>query len=274
MKDLRKRVFTALLFGMVVIGSIWLGALSFSVLVFFISLLALFEFYRMHADDMIQAQVFSGVFTSQLVFVLLLLVWHQVFSPQVLYLAAPLFFVVFIIELFRKKSRPFLNIAVTITGFIYITLPLILFSAIAFKGNETSGFNGGLILGILSLLWVYDSGAYFIGSRFGRTRILERISPKKSWEGFSGGMVAAVLAARIISKIVTTITLTDWIIVALIISVFGTLGDFVESMLKRSHNVKDSGNLLPGHGGLLDRFDGLFGSAPFVFFYLFFFNRI
>jgi phosphatidate cytidylyltransferase len=110
--------------------------------------------------------------------------------------------------------------------------------------------------------------AYVCGMLFGKRKLLERISPKKTWEGAVGGLLFAMLAAYIVSIFYKELSLTHWLTLAAIISIFGTLGDLSESMLKRSIGVKDSGNILPGHGGLLDRFDALFLAIPAVYLYL------
>ena len=114
------------------------------------------------------------------------------------------------------------------------------------------------------ILWASDTGAYFAGTTFGKSKLFERISPKKSWEGFLGGAVLAILFAYGIAHYFTTLALWQWLTIGVIIIVGGTFGDLVESLLKRSIEIKDSGDSLPGHGGFLDRFDGLLISAPFI----------
>ncbi len=118
------------------------------------------------------------------------------------------------------------------------------------------------------ILWTYDTFAYLAGIKFGRNRLLERISPKKSWEGAIGGIIFSFILTYILSGFYGFISLYQWLGLTAIIVVFGTLGDLAESMLKRSLNCKDSGNFFPGHGGILDRFDSVLLSAPFVFVYL------
>jgi len=118
------------------------------------------------------------------------------------------------------------------------------------------------------MLWANDTGAYLSGRSFGKHKLFERISPNKTWEGFIGGILLAVVIALNLEHYFGALSKWEWVTMAVIIGVFGTLGDLVESMLKRSLGVKDSGNILPGHGGLLDRFDGLLMAAPLVFFFL------
>jgi phosphatidate cytidylyltransferase len=119
------------------------------------------------------------------------------------------------------------------------------------------------------MLWANDTGAYIFGVKFGKKRLFERHSPKKSWEGFFGGVATSIAVAYILAQYFTSYSLLNWVTMATLISCFGTMGDLVESMFKRSIEIKDSGKILPGHGGLLDRFDGLLLSAPVVFVYIY-----
>jgi phosphatidate cytidylyltransferase len=129
-------------------------------------------------------------------------------------------------------------------------------------------YNRGLILGYFFLLWSSDSFAYVFGNLLGKTKLFERISPKKSWEGFIGGLISTVAISFLLAYFNPEIATIHWVVIAVLIVVCGSLGDLTESLLKRSLNVKDSGSILPGHGGMLDRFDGLLLSAPFVFAYI------
>jgi len=151
-------------------------------------------------------------------------------------------------------------------GIIYAIIPFTFFYALGFLGNS---FNFHVPLAFLIMLWSNDTGAYLSGYFFGRTKLFERHSPKKTWEGFVGGVLIAALAGYILSNFYHELSWDKWVIMAVLIGCFGTLGDLVESMFKRSINIKDSGGILPGHGGLLDRFDGLLLSAPIVYAYLY-----
>src|SRR5262249_33725331 len=121
-----------------------------------------------------------------------------------------------------------------------------------------------IIFGCLFILWASDTGAYFAGTLFGRRKLFERISPKKSWEGAVGGALLAIVFAILMNAFFHSLQLWQWLSIAVIIIVGGTFGDLIESLLKRSIVIKDSGTSLPGHGGFLDRFDGLLISAPFI----------
>ena len=161
---------------------------------------------------------------------------------------------------------------------IYVAVPFALINMIAFFRGQ---FTPVLVLSMLVFIWVNDSFAYLTGSLFGRHRMFERVSPKKSWEGFIGGNLFALVAAYLMSILDqplsnllvghdgASLELWQWLVFAQIVVVFGTLGDLVESLLKRTLGVKDSGSAIPGHGGWLDRFDSLIFAAPVVACYLY-----
>lgn len=152
---------------------------------------------------------------------------------------------------------------------IYIVLPFYYLITIPFVFGE---YQPKIVICILIFIWVNDSFAYLVGKNFGKRKLFESVSPKKTIEGFIGGWVFSLIAAFVITQIHkdSPITLIDWLVIASILSVFGTIGDLVESKFKRQANIKDSGNIMPGHGGLLDRLDSLFFAAPFVYLYLHF----
>jgi len=171
------------------------------------------------------------------------------------------------IKLYKKFERkPFTNIAFTFLGIFYVAVPFALLNIAVFDDNRAYNFE--IMMGCLFILWASDTGAYFAGTFLGKRKLFERISPKKSWEGFFGGALLALIFAYGLSIYLHTLSVFQWMVVAIIIIVGGTFGDLVESLLKRSIEIKDSGNSIPGHGGFLDRFDGLFISAPFIVAYL------
>ena len=172
----------------------------------------------------------------------------------------------FVIELFRKGETPLRNVAVTLAGIWYVALPmtLMLFIPLMLNGGV---WRAEAFLFYLFIVWANDVCAYHVGMTIGRHRLCERISPKKSWEGFFGG-VAGALGMGAIGASVVGGSCGLWLGLAAIVAVSGVLGDLVESMFKREAGVKDSGNILPGHGGMLDRFDALMISSPMAFVYL------
>ena len=171
----------------------------------------------------------------------------------------------FICELYRKSETPIANIATTITGVMYVALPMSLLLIVPMiLGNGE--WNPWIMICYIFIIWANDVFAYLFGITLGRHRLFERISPKKSWEGFFGGLLGA-MAMGWVAATVLQASVPMWIGMALVAAISGVLGDLVESMMKRSVDVKDSGNIIPGHGGWLDRFDALILSAPFVFIY-------
>ena len=266
MSNLVQRILTGVIGAALVIGAILFGELTFLLLLMLIAVLGLLEFYRLAESGGIRPDKVLGIATAVLVFlpVLLNAIWGVGFNGIILLIILP--YVIFIKELYARSEHPFTNIAMTFLGLIYIVAPLFIFYLLAFTRSGES-YQPQMILGYLFLLWASDTGAYFAGRSLGKRKLFERHSPKKTWEGSIGGTALAMLVAWLLSMSFPILSLLDWLAMAAIIVVAGTLGDLVESMLKRSMQIKDSGQLLPGHGGVLDRFDGLFISAPFVFFY-------
>lgn len=265
---MKTRAITAFFFTIVMLGSILLGSYTFTAFYLILSLVGLFEFFKLIKTAGIRPHRNIALIAATLIFMMTAGYHYLQFETKYLLLLVPLIFSVFISELYKKEKIPFANISYTFVGFIYVTVPFCFFYSLGFLAN-TYEYNFHLPLAFLFMLWASDTGAYLFGMKFGKTRLFERHSPKKSWEGFFGGMFTSVLVSYLISMWFTEINPWVWAGMAFLIVCFGTLGDLVESMLKRSLNVKDSGTFLPGHGGLLDRFDGLLIAAPVVYAYLY-----
>ena len=268
MKNLTQRALTASVIFVVMTGGVILSQYTFLILFFAINLLGLNEFYGLFRSAGVVPRKTTGMILSACLFITSSLVVIGISDWKILLANIPFIFIIYLSELFLRAENPFGNLALTFLGIIYITLPLILFTAIPFLPPGAGIYHPHIILGCLFIAWSHDTGAYFIGKSFGRHPLFERISPKKTLEGSAGGILCAALVVYIISRGFPEINLSTWIIIASIIIVAGTFGDLVKSLMKRSLGIKDSGNILPGHGGILDRFDTLLGSAPFVFSYL------
>ena len=170
--------------------------------------------------------------------------------------------------LFRKASElPKNNFLKGMQLLGYVILPFLLIIKLPLFEGSFDIYSPNLIIGIFILMWVNDTFAYIVGKTMGRHKLFERISPKKTVEGFVGGLIFALVAAYVLSLYFENLTTVQWMAVATILVIFGTLGDLVESKLKRNAGVKDSGNIMPGHGGILDRLDSIIFAIPFLFLY-------
>ena len=171
------------------------------------------------------------------------------------------------LKLFSKEPHKYSPLLKLNYELSYVVLSFIFLILIPFINGS---YHPDVMLFIILIIWTNDSFAFLVGKNFGRTKLFERISPKKTIEGFIGGLVFSVLVGFIIGKFDSELNSMNWIIIALIVSIFGTYGDLIESKFKRHAKVKDSGTIMPGHGGLLDRLDSLFFLAPFVYLYIHF----
>lgn len=179
----------------------------------------------------------------------------------------PLLFLPVIRELYAKPKGLFVRFSLHLTGILYVSVPCALVNALAIYGTD-AGYKPFFILSIFLLIWANDTGAYFAGKLFGKTPLFKSVSPNKTWEGSLGGAFLTLLMAVIIAQFIPVISLTDWLVIAGFSITAGTWGDLAESMFKRNIGVKDSGTLLPGHGGVLDRLDAVFLVIPFVWCWL------
>lgn len=267
------RAITGFIFVMILVGCIIGGPISFTILFCVITALSINEFATIIGqNNEIQINrricILAGIFMF-LAFGYIGLVprRNEVFIPYLL-----LLLYIFISELYMKKKNPVHNWAYSMMSQVYIALPFSLLNILAYyslDGQTVSGYTPILPLSIFIFNWVNDTGAYCTGMLFGKHRLFERISPKKSWEGSIGGGVFSILAAWGMSYFFPFMSLGVWIGLGLTVVVFGTWGDLTESLLKRSLGIKDSGNILPGHGGMLDRFDSTLMAVPAAVIYLY-----
>jgi phosphatidate cytidylyltransferase len=237
------------------------------------------EYLRITRASGVKPQTAAGICSGICLYILSALIGSGILETRYFLVIMPVIPVILILELYRKQDKPFDSLAHTFFSLVYIALPFSLFPLSAFSRegmvsllpHPGIAFSPGIIVGFFLLLWTNDTGAYITGSLFGKHRLMERVSPLKSWEGFFGGTALSAAAAWLLSDWLGVVEPTDWVIISIIISVAGTYGDLVESMLKRSFGIKDSGNIMPGHGGFLDRFDSTVTSFPLVFLFISFF---
>ena len=262
---MKTRAITGFFFVAVMLASVLLGAYAFTLFFLILSVLCVEEFYRLITTDAVKPQKRWGLALAISIYLPLSLYLLKGEPLKNVLICVPVSVLTIIAELYRKYQNPFHNIAYTLFGVLFAAIPFCFFYAIAFT---TGTYSFHYPLGFLILLWASDTGAYLFGIKLGKHKLFERHSPKKTWEGFIGGMITSLLAAIVISRYFNELPIIHWLVIAVIVVTAGTLGDLSESMLKRSVSAKDSGSLLPGHGGLLDRFDGLLLAAPLVFVYL------
>ena len=264
MNNLIQRAITGVLFVAVLTVAILYAKWSLAWLFFFFTLVGLSEYYSIlrKGNEKVPLPI-SGYLSATLIHGVSFLAWPE--YPK--YLAAwliPIPIVIFI-ELFRNPKQALLRMSYAVLPILWIVIP---FACLVMISEVLYEYTGKLVLGFFILLCINDTGAYLTGKSIGRTKLAPKISPGKTVEGYIGGIALSVLAAAFLHEILEILTRTDWMIMAAIIAVFSNAGDLVESVLKRHCGVKDSGNLLPGHGGVLDRFDGVFLSAPLILAYL------
>jgi phosphatidate cytidylyltransferase len=260
--NLPQRIATGLLGASGIIFGIVYSEWTYLLVFFIICILSLREFYKLSGLDGMIPQKTFGTICGLTIFFLSFFIERGSISYRYYFIFFPLLSCVYMIKLYKKFERkPFTNIAYTFLGIFYIAVPLALLNIAAF---EEGSYRFEIIFGCLFILWATDTGAYFAGSLFGKRKLFERISPKKSWEGVIGGALLALAMTYGISYFFDLLAFWKWLSICIIIVIGGVYGDLIESLLKRSIEIKDSGNSLPGHGGFLDRFDGLFISAPFI----------
>ena len=250
-----------------------IGATLFSKLTFVLLLLAItlggeWEFYRLAKKARTSPQRFVGMLAGFLMIMAAAAALHEILAITAVLMVAFMILIPMplIFELYRKSATPMANVGITYAGVIYVALPMALLTFFPMMLGNGEWKPWSVILYIF-IIWANDVFAYLFGITLGKHRLFERISPKKSWEGFVGGLIGAMgmgyLAATIMGG-----DHIEWIGMALIAAITGVFGDLVESLFKRSVDVKDSGQVIPGHGGWLDRFDALLLSVPFAFIYL------
>ncbi len=276
MKNLAVRTLSGIVLAAVVLGAVAWSPWSFGVLLLLLLVGGMHEFYALAEARGDRPQRLIGMVTGAVLFAVNfaflsgsagaagglrpLLAAGMAF----LLLLLPLMLVC---ELYRRGENPAANVGVTLLGICYVALPLTLMAYIPFVGRYA--WNPWTMLFFVFIIWANDVFAYLVGMAFGRHRLFERLSPKKSWEGFFGGVAGALVMGYVASRCMGEAWWV-WIGLALVAAVTGVLGDLVESMFKRAAGVKDSGTIIPGHGGILDRFDAMLLAAPFVVVYLWF----
>jgi phosphatidate cytidylyltransferase len=259
-----------------VMGGLWLHPVTFFLTGLIMLIGTQYEYYMMIRNTGVRPQIVPGIITGITAYVISALIASGVLPKNFFLILVPMMLIIMVLELYRKQEKPFDSLAHTFFSILYTAIPFSMFSFSAFSRTGLDSllphpnivFSPGIIIGFFLLVWANDTGAYLTGATIGRHRLFERISPKKTWEGFFGGFILAAVVAWLLSGWLGVVDAADWVIISVIISIAGTYGDLIESMLKRSIGVKDSGTIMPGHGGFLDRFDSAIISYPLVYLFI------
>lgn len=266
------RVIVSLIAIPFILISCYFGGLLFLALILGIGLTAWYEF-----DAMAKNKNSSALTVTGFIAVALIICDAYFRFAELRILIYFIIIALFIVELFRNRGSAIYNLGATLIGILYIGLfagTIVEIREFFAESPDSYNQGGFLIISVLASIWVCDSAAFFVGSAIGKHKMFPRVSPKKSWEGAIAGFlfsIAAMIAAKYI--ILDVLSLTDAVIIGVIVGTIGQIGDLVESLLKRDAGVKDSSNLIPGHGGIFDRFDSLLLTSPAVYLFLYYFVK-
>ncbi len=270
MRNFFIRARTALLFVGTMLAGIFWNVWSYSGLMSAIIFFCLYEYFKLISYTRESNKVSAlymplGILTGLVTYWSTMLALENYVSGVIYMLPICLIFLYLAIEIFSESARPMSNIAQNITGVIYVSLP---FAMLNYVAIDEKVYEPKLVMGILFLVWINDAAAYVFGSLFGKHKILERISPNKTIEGFFGGAFGCLVVAYLEFLVFGILELKHWLVLSLIIWISATLGDLIVSMFKRSVSIKDTGHFFPGHGGFLDRFDAFIFAVPYAAAYL------
>ncbi|GAB6282744.1 MAG: phosphatidate cytidylyltransferase [Ignavibacterium sp.] len=261
--NLKTRVLVAIIAIPLILILSYLGKYFFLAFILLIGILSFNELTKLVKLKNININFLFG----ELAIILIILNSYFIFF-EFIYLILLIVILSFIIELFRTKGSAILNLGSLYFGIFYISF----FLSTSIGTREffiEYKFGGYFIISIFASIWICDSAAYFVGLKYGIHKLFKRVSPNKSWEGAVAGFIFAIFTMVILKLIALQfLTIVDAIVIGLIIGIFGQIGDLVESLLKRDVNIKDSSNLIPGHGGVLDRFDSFLFVSPIIYLYL------
>lgn len=276
------RSLSGLIFLIIMTGSLLIGPIIFSIVMIFSLSVMIMEFLDITTPKVYKNAKYLTILTGALFYIMLFLYIYYGISVRFILLIIIPITLIYAVILFTKQKDggmcgpDYKTTSNMIMSLVYIALPFSLINLILF--NSSGDYNYKIIISLFILLWSSDVGAYIFGMTFGQKRdnkLYRSVSPNKSWEGFWGGVFCTIIVAILLNSLsILSIGLIHTIIISIIISIFGVIGDLFESLLKRNYEVKDSGKLMPGHGGLLDRFDGALISFPIAIAYIKFFELL
>ena len=268
------RALTGIVFIGVIIGSLLWSPHAVTAVFMGFMILGVCEFYGLFKKhDKVDVSSGLGMSLALIISALGILSFYDVISTSLFIISLlPILFIGLVSEIWRKKKEPLLNSAVMMLGMVYVVLPFLLLIGmhISLESLHSNGFLSSssfpVALGMFLLIWTNDTFAYLSGRSFGKTKLIERVSPNKTWEGTIGGILMTLIVGGVIGYL--NHNLMFWIVGAAIIAPCAIIGDLFESVLKRNLGIKDSGTILPGHGGILDRFDATLMAVPFFFLWI------
>jgi phosphatidate cytidylyltransferase len=264
-----QRTFSGAIYVVAVAGALFSGSLVFLFLFLIINILVMREFFIILEKGLQRPLNYSvAIVAGALLYLLLSLAFVQLIERQFIILALLLPIILMITELFKKNDNHISNITLMLFGVVYISIPLALLNLLFFHENQLTGSFPLILAGLFLVIWVNDTFSYLTGMLIGKHKLFVRISPKKTWEGTIGGFIFSIAAGVALFYLSGTLLLWQWIALSGLIAIAGDFGDLIESMIKRSFNIKDSGSIMPGHGGVLDRFDSLLVAAPVAVIFL------
>ena len=264
MNNLVKRALSGIVYIALIVGCILCGPTGIQILAELFAILAVIELTKL----------LIGLHRRRTPALILDLAGVMVLSygpdPRLLFCWIAIIVIRTVSELYLQEASPLKSLGISFMIQLYVGLPVFCLSSVGYMANQTATWSCNLVLALFIFLWLNDTGAYLVGSLCGKTKLFERISPKKTWEGFFGGWALNIVGALLFCKFCSSFfgmpdSWIAWIILATLVTFFGTWGDLVESMMKRAIGAKDSGHLIPGHGGILDRIDSFLLAMPVVF---------
>ncbi len=272
LKNLFTRAGAGIIYILVILLGVLGGRYSFLAIFGIILAMGLFEFYRMVEKD--TSHAISKIFN--ITHGLLLFGSVYLYLEGITVVALPVIILIYLLILFAsaifiKRQDILHGIIYSVFGQMYITMPLSLLMVLSYtyqQNMSSSGYDWSPLLALFVFIWVNDTAAYFIGSLIGKHKLIPHISPKKSVEGFIAGILFTMLSSFVFARFFPEFSSLHWMGLALVVALFGTVGDLFESLIKRTCSVKDAGRLIPGHGGIMDRIDSLLVAIPAAYLYL------
>lgn len=264
MKNFLVRSASAVVFVCILLGALYAHYIAFAIVMGFVAVVALWEYARIAEALEINISKFAYLIGGGLLFVIIYI--SRIANPGYVALYTILLIMLHIgTEIWSEKGNT-KRLVYSLFGYLYTIVPFGLSAYLVL--DEQGVYHPEWMLLLFSIIWCNDTFAYLVGVAIGKHRMCPRVSPKKSWEGFAGGMLSAVCIAFVISVGFPMMSLEKAILLCISVAIAGVLGDLIESLFKRTVAIKDSGNIIPGHGGVLDRFDAVMLAIPVMYLFL------